>query len=138
MCITTGFSLPSVSISIGDGSPPQPSAQGVDLGHVRLSSDLQLSAELTLELVPQISLGVNVFSGVVDAEISLLPSAGLTASGEIDFNPSAHKLKKACVGLGGDVQLGWEIKGNIGPWGAAKTGVIWELQKTLWEKVFFF
>ncbi|RUS18820.1 hypothetical protein BC937DRAFT_88307 [Endogone sp. FLAS-F59071] len=132
----TGFSLPVVDISIGNSSDPQTNSQGTNYADVTLSNNVQLSAGLTISLIPQLGVGVSVLNGLVNADVSLQPSAGLTAGGQININVTTGEPSDPCVELVGDVNLDWVVGGKLGPWGAAVTGQIWGIQKTLWQQCF--
>lgn len=137
MNAVTGFSLPVVDISIGNSSDPQTNSQGTNFADVTLSDNLQLSAGLTVSLIPQLGVGVSVLNGVVNADVSLQPSAGFTAGGQININVTTGQPSDPCVELVGDITLNWVVGGKLGPWGAAVTGQIWGVQKTLWQQVRF-
>ncbi|RUS23820.1 hypothetical protein BC938DRAFT_474576 [Jimgerdemannia flammicorona] len=133
---STGFSMPMVDISIGNGSEPKSTSEGTNFANVKLSDSLQMSAGLTIALVPQLGVKISVLGGSVDADVSLQPSAGVTAGGTVNFDLQTGKPEDPCVELDGQVSLNWGVGGKIGPWGSALTGKIWGIQKKLWSQCF--
>lgn len=133
--ISTGFTVPLVEVSIGNGRAPKTTSKGVEFANVTLGGNMELGAKLSVTLAPQLGMRLKTLDGLVDATISMTPSSKLTASGDLNFKPTTGKITDPCVRLNNNLALDWGISGNAASWDRAHTGEIWSVDKKLWEKV---
>lgn len=132
--ISTKVTLPSVNLAIGDGSTPT-AALGSASGDFNISADIDVAASLSASMIPEFGLGIQVLQ-LVDAKVAVMPSIGLSANAEVNIRGNNSLSVTPCVGLNGQLALGYALVGKLGPWGVNKKSNFWEYKKSLYQKCF--
>ncbi|GJJ71622.1 hypothetical protein EMPS_03972 [Entomortierella parvispora] len=132
--VSTTVHLPSVDISVGDGSKPN-AIRGTEIGSFNISENIDVAATLSVAMVPEFGLGIQVLQ-LVDAKVAVMPSIGLNANAELSISGSNSLSANSCVGLHGQLALGYGVTGKLGPWGVDKKDNFWDFNKPLFQKCF--
>ena len=132
--VSTTVTLPSVNISVGDGSTPS-AVHGTEIGNFAISENVDVSATLSVSMIPEFGLGIQVLQ-LVDAKVAVMPSIGLNANVDMNISGSNSLSATPCVGLNGQLALGYGVTGKLGPWGVSKTSSFWDFNKPLYQRCF--